>query len=102
MRAGAAVSAHIPGRPRPPPAHAHTPPAPHPRPRGACPFRTPTVEFWRPDSRALGGAPGVLDELREHLRASGRSLNRLARETGVGSDRLSRFMTGKRGLSAPA
>jgi plasmid maintenance system antidote protein VapI len=45
---------------------------------------------------------GLIDQLKEAIRGDGRSLNRIAQATGVGSDRLSRFMTGKRGLSIDA
>ena len=45
---------------------------------------------------------GLIDQLREVIRKDGRSLNALGKESGVGSDRLSRFMTGKRGLSLEA
>jgi transcriptional regulator with XRE-family HTH domain len=46
--------------------------------------------------------PGVVDQLKEAIRRSGMSLNELGRLCGVGSDRLSRFMTGKRDLTLSA
>jgi transcriptional regulator with XRE-family HTH domain len=42
--------------------------------------------------------PGMVEQLREAIRASGRSLNQLGKETGVGADRLSRFVRGQRDL----
>jgi transcriptional regulator with XRE-family HTH domain len=44
----------------------------------------------------------VTETLQEAIRNSGLSLNQLGRESGVGPDRLSRFMTGKRGLTNDA
>src|SRR5262245_51144391 len=46
--------------------------------------------------------PGLVEQLREAIRQSGQSLNQIARASGVGSDRLSRFMTGKRDLTLEA
>lgn len=40
--------------------------------------------------------------LKEAIRGSGQSLNKLAKESGVGSDRLSRFMRGERDLTLTA
>jgi DNA-binding phage protein len=42
--------------------------------------------------------PSVVEQLRSAIRADGRSLTQLAKDCGVGSDRLSRFMTGTRDL----
>lgn len=42
---------------------------------------------------------GILDQLREAIRTSGRSRYVLARETGVSQTLLSRLMSGKRGVS---
>jgi transcriptional regulator with XRE-family HTH domain len=47
-------------------------------------------------------APGLVEQLREAIRSSGRSLNQISRESGVGSDQLSRFMRGVRTLTLPA
>jgi hypothetical protein len=44
----------------------------------------------------------MLDQLREEIRTSGRTLLSLAEATGVDTGRLSRFMHGKRGLTAQA
>ena len=44
----------------------------------------------------------MIKQLREAIRRSGRSLNQLGQECGVGPDRLSRFMQGKRTLTLPA
>jgi transcriptional regulator with XRE-family HTH domain len=44
----------------------------------------------------------LVEQLRDAIQQSGRSLNQLAQLTGVDSGRLSRFMTGKRGLSQGA
>jgi plasmid maintenance system antidote protein VapI len=46
--------------------------------------------------------PTVTEQLKEAIRNSGQSLNQLSKASGVGSDRLSRFMTGKRGLTGEA
>jgi transcriptional regulator with XRE-family HTH domain len=48
------------------------------------------------------GEATVTETLKEAIRASGRSLNQLAKASGVGSDRLSRFMRGRRGLTNEA
>ncbi len=47
-------------------------------------------------------APGLVEQLREAIRKSGRSLYRLGKDSGVGSDQLSRFMRGDRTLTLPA
>ena len=47
-------------------------------------------------------APGLVEQLREGIRQSGQSLNQFACASGVGSDRLSRFLTGKRDLTLEA
>jgi transcriptional regulator with XRE-family HTH domain len=44
----------------------------------------------------------MTEQLRAAIRDSGKSLYELARLCGVGSDRLSRFMTGKRDLTLQA
>jgi transcriptional regulator with XRE-family HTH domain len=44
----------------------------------------------------------LVEQLRNAIQQSGRSLNQLAQLTGVDSGRLSRFMTGKRGLTQDA
>jgi transcriptional regulator with XRE-family HTH domain len=48
------------------------------------------------------GEATVTETLKEAIRASGRSLNQLAKASGVGSDRLSRFMRGQRSLTSGA
>jgi plasmid maintenance system antidote protein VapI len=40
--------------------------------------------------------------LREAIRSSGRSLNQLGADSGVAPSQLSRFVTGKRGLTLDA
>jgi transcriptional regulator with XRE-family HTH domain len=47
-------------------------------------------------------APGLVEQLREAIRKSGRSLYQLGKDSGVGSDQLSRFMRGERTLTLPA
>lgn len=44
-------------------------------------------------------APGLIEQLQEAIRQSGRSLTQLAIDAGVGSNQLSRFMRGKRTLT---
>jgi hypothetical protein len=44
----------------------------------------------------------LIEQLREQIRQDGRSLNQLGKESGVDAARLSRFMTGKRGLRIEA
>jgi transcriptional regulator with XRE-family HTH domain len=44
----------------------------------------------------------VTSQLRDAIRESGQSLNQLARQSGIGSDRLSRFMRGERDLRGAA
>jgi hypothetical protein len=46
--------------------------------------------------------PDVIDQLREAIRNSGQSLYRLGKTSGVGPDRLSRFMRGERDLTGDA
>src|SRR5262245_59226499 len=46
--------------------------------------------------------PGLISQLQEAIRGSGRSLNQIGKATGVDAGRLSRFMSGKRGLSLGA
>jgi hypothetical protein len=45
---------------------------------------------------------GVVSQLRSAIIGSGRSLNDIGRETGVGPDRLSRFLRGERDLTLAA
>jgi len=45
---------------------------------------------------------GLTKQLREAIQNSGKSLNQLARECGVGPDRLSRFLRGERDLTVDA
>ena len=47
-------------------------------------------------------APNLIDQLQQHIRESGLSLNQIGRLAGLESEQLSRFMTGKRGLSLPS
>jgi DNA-binding phage protein len=42
---------------------------------------------------------GVVEQLRDAIRESGRTLQNLAEESGVGKDRLSRFMRGERDMT---
>jgi DNA-binding phage protein len=44
----------------------------------------------------------VSEQLREAIRKSGRSLNQIGKDAGVGSDRLSRFMREERHLRSDA
>jgi plasmid maintenance system antidote protein VapI len=44
----------------------------------------------------------MVSQIREAVRRSGRSLGELSRATGVGTDRISRFMRGERTLTLPA
>jgi hypothetical protein len=44
----------------------------------------------------------VTDQLREAIRASGQSMNRICIEAGLSASQLSRFMTRKRGLTTEA
>jgi transcriptional regulator with XRE-family HTH domain len=44
----------------------------------------------------------LVEQLREAIRRSGRSLNQIAKAAGVGSNQLSRFMRGIRTLTLPA
>jgi DNA-binding phage protein len=51
------------------------------------------------------GEPGVVNQLRTAIRAArdgGRSLYQLGKDTGVGRDRLSRFLRGERDLTGAA
>jgi hypothetical protein len=48
------------------------------------------------------GAPGLVEQLKEAIRGSGKSLYQLGKDSGVGPDRLSRFMRGERGLTIRA
>src|SRR5438874_12496222 len=51
---------------------------------------------------APGSDPGLTGRLKEAIRASGQSLNRLGRAAGIGRDRLSRFLRGERDLVGAA
>jgi len=42
---------------------------------------------------------GLITQLQEAIRTSGKSLYRVAKDSGVGAAQLGRFMSGKRGLS---
>jgi transcriptional regulator with XRE-family HTH domain len=44
----------------------------------------------------------LVEQLRDAIRRSGRSLNQLSKASGVGSNQLSRFMRGLRTLTLPA
>jgi transcriptional regulator with XRE-family HTH domain len=48
------------------------------------------------------GAPGLVEQIRIAIRESGRSLNQLSKDCGVGRDRLSRFVRGERGMGLDA
>ncbi len=48
------------------------------------------------------GATPLLEQIREAIRGSGLSLNRLEQLSGVGNDRLSRFMRSERDLTGAA
>lgn len=41
----------------------------------------------------------LLDDIRKAIKASGQSCYRIAKETGVATSQLSRFLNGERGLS---
>jgi transcriptional regulator with XRE-family HTH domain len=45
---------------------------------------------------------GLKEQLREAIRQSGQSLNRLSGVCGIGRDRLSRFVRGERGIGLDA
>jgi transcriptional regulator with XRE-family HTH domain len=44
----------------------------------------------------------MTEQLRDEIRRSGKSLGRLAQESGVSAGQLSRFLNGKRGLTTAA
>lgn len=46
--------------------------------------------------------PGLKEQMREAIRQSGQSLNRLSSFCGIGRDRLSRFVRGERGIGLDA
>lgn len=46
--------------------------------------------------------PPLIEELREAIRRDGRTLYKLAQDSGVGNDQLYRFMSGERTLRLPA
>jgi transcriptional regulator with XRE-family HTH domain len=48
------------------------------------------------------GVPGLTGQLREAITASGLSLNKISAASGVGRDRLSRFVRGERDLTLSA
>lgn len=48
------------------------------------------------------GAPGLVQQLREAIQGSGQSLYQLSKASGIGRDRLSRFMRGERDLTLEA
>lgn len=43
--------------------------------------------------------PAMVEQLRDAIRASGRTLNDLEVETGVGRDQISRFLRSQRGIT---
>ncbi len=45
---------------------------------------------------------GLIEQLREAIRNSGEALNQLEQRTGIGRDRLSRFIRGERNISLEA
>ena len=47
-------------------------------------------------------SPGLAEQLRQAIKTSGMSLNQLQKETGVGRDRLSRFVREERDLTVYA
>jgi transcriptional regulator with XRE-family HTH domain len=53
-------------------------------------------------ARPYKGSPGLVTQLREVIEASGMSLNRISTVSGIGRDRLSRFMRGERDLTLSA
>jgi transcriptional regulator with XRE-family HTH domain len=48
------------------------------------------------------GASGLVAQLREAIRNSGRTLTELEQACGIGKDRLSRFVRGERGIGLEA
>jgi DNA-binding phage protein len=48
------------------------------------------------------GARNVIDQLKDAIRRSGRTLTDIGRDSGVGIDRLSRFVRGERDLTGEA
>jgi hypothetical protein len=46
--------------------------------------------------------PGLVEQLKDAIRGSGKSLRRLSKDAGIGTPQLSRFMRGERSLSLPA
>lgn len=46
--------------------------------------------------------PNVVDQLREAIVNSGQSLGEISRASGIGTDRISRFVRGERTLTLPA
>lgn len=47
-------------------------------------------------------APGLIAQLQEAIRNSGKSMYQLSKESGVAGPMLSRFMSGRRTLTLPA
>jgi DNA-binding phage protein len=47
-------------------------------------------------------APGLIEQLKQAIRTSGKTVYRISKDSGVGSDQLSRFLSGKRTLELPA
>jgi transcriptional regulator with XRE-family HTH domain len=48
-----------------------------------------------------GEVTGLVEQLREAIRDSGKTLYQLSKDAGVGKDQLSRFMRGERTLTLP-
>jgi transcriptional regulator with XRE-family HTH domain len=46
--------------------------------------------------------PGLVKQLRDAIRTSGRSLNQLSKDCGVDTGRLSRFLRGERDITISA
>jgi transcriptional regulator with XRE-family HTH domain len=53
-------------------------------------------------ARRKKGEPGLVEQLREAIRTSGRTLSELEEACGIGKDRLSRFVRGERGIGLEA
>jgi transcriptional regulator with XRE-family HTH domain len=47
-------------------------------------------------------SPGLVEQLREAIIASGKSLTQIGKESGVATPQLSRFMKGERTLTLPS
>jgi hypothetical protein len=48
------------------------------------------------------GARNVVDQLKDAIRESGRTLTDISKQSGIGIDRLSRFVRGERDLTGQA